>query len=53
VSKYDFNDAQCRVIARFLRFVAGKNTGATDLPTLQAVEKWEKFARERNSMRTS
>jgi hypothetical protein len=47
-SKYDFNDAQCRVIARFLGFVAGRNIRATDLPTLQAVEKWEKFVQGRS-----
>jgi hypothetical protein len=52
-SKYDFNDAQCRVIARFLRFVAAKNIRLTGLPTLQAIEKWEKFARERSSVRTT
>jgi hypothetical protein len=45
VSRYDFNDAQCNVIAKFLRFVAGKKIRPTDLRTLKAVEKWEKFVK--------
>jgi hypothetical protein len=48
-SKYNFTDAQCRVITKFLRFVAGDDMTMTDLPILQAVEKWEKFVQERSS----
>jgi hypothetical protein len=48
-SKYGFTDAQCRVIAKFLRFLNGDDMTMTDLPTLQAVEGWEKFVQERSS----
>jgi hypothetical protein len=42
-SKYGFTDAQCRAVAKFLRFVAGDDITMTGLPTIEAVEKWEKF----------
>jgi hypothetical protein len=48
-NKYDFTEEQCRVIAKFLRFVAGDDMTVKDLPTLQAVEKWEKYVQERVS----
>jgi hypothetical protein len=48
-TKYGFTDAQCRVIAKFLRFLNVDDMSMTDLPTLQAVERWEKFVQERSS----
>lgn len=46
--KYNFTDAQRRAVARFLRFATGNDDGtaAADRPTLQAVEKWERYVRE-------
>jgi hypothetical protein len=48
--QYYFTDAQCRVIAKFLRFAAGDDdVTVTDMPELQAVEKWERYVEERSS----
>jgi hypothetical protein len=38
------------VIAKFLRFAAGDDdVTATDMPELQAIEKWERYIEERSS----
>ena len=44
-AKYGFDDAQCRSIAHFLRFVVGDDDERTtqSATTLQAVKKWEDF----------
>ena len=44
-AKYGFNDAQCRAIAHFLRFVLGEDDEFTTqhATTLEAVAKWERF----------
>jgi len=51
-TKYSFTDAQCQAIAHFLRFVVGDDDELTTQPatTLQAVAKWERFAKERVSV---
>lgn len=48
-AKYRFTDAQCRAIARFLRFVVGPDDEFTTehATELQAVAKWERFVNER------
>ena len=45
-ANYGFNEAQCRAIAHFLRFVVGDDDELTTRPatTHQAVAKWERFA---------
>ncbi|HYE75539.1 MAG TPA: DUF6714 family protein [Blastocatellia bacterium] len=47
--KYGFTNAQCRVAAKFLRFVVGDEA---PVATLKAVEKWEKFVQELDHERT-
>ena len=51
-AKYAFNDAQCKAIAHFLRFMVGDDDEHTTQPatTLQAVVKWENFVGERVSL---
>ena len=51
-AKYSFSAAQCKSIARFLRFVVGDDDELTTQPatTLQAVLKWENFVGERVSL---
>ena len=52
-NKYGFNDSQCRVIAKFLRFMIGEDlTSMTELVKIQAVEKWEKYAQEHISSKS-
>lgn len=46
-NKYGFTAAQCRAVAKFLRFIAGDDITMTELPTIQAVEKWEQYVQER------
>ena len=48
VAKYRFTNAQCKAIASFLRFVVGEDDefSTAERPTLQAVEKWERFVKE-------
>jgi len=48
-AKRGFNDAQCRAIAHFLRFVIGPDDEfpTEDPTTRQAVAKWERFVNER------
>jgi len=45
-SKFDFNAAQCSVIAKFLRFIIDFDVSMATLAEVGAVEKWEKFVRE-------
>jgi hypothetical protein len=47
--KFDLNVAQCRAIARFLRFIVDFDVSMAEPANVEAVEKWEKFARERDS----
>ena len=44
-AKYGFNEAQCRAIAHYLRFVIGEDDEFTTehATTLEAVAKWERF----------
>jgi hypothetical protein len=44
VDKYGFSNAQCRVIARFLRLIIDCEEWGADEVTLEAVERWEQFA---------
>lgn len=51
-AKYSFTDAQCKVIADFLRFQVGEDDVSTTQPatTLRAVKKWEDFVGGRASL---
>lgn len=42
--KYQFTDAQSRAVARFLRFIIDFDRMAGDRPTVEAVERWERYA---------
>ena len=44
-ARYGVTHAQCRTIAHFLRFIVGEDNEFTtaDLPTLEAVQRWENF----------
>jgi hypothetical protein len=44
--KYDFTGAQCVAVAKFLRFVIDFDPSHAGRATVEAVERWEKFARE-------
>lgn len=49
-NKYGFNNAQCTVIAKFLRFMIDVELRSmTELAEIQAVEKWERYVKELNS----
>lgn len=47
-AKYSFTAAQIEAIAKFLRFTVGEDTEFSTVrrPILQAVEKWEEFAKD-------
>ncbi len=45
-SKYGFTNMQSRAIAKSLRFVVASHVTTTALPTLEAVERWEKYCEE-------
>ncbi len=42
--KYQFTDAQSKAVARFLRFIIDFDEIAGDRATVEAVERWERFA---------
>lgn len=42
--KYQFTEAQSRAVARFLRFIVDFDEGAGDRATVEAVERWERYA---------
>jgi hypothetical protein len=44
--KYQLTDAQSRAVARFLRFIIDFDQVAGDRATVEAVERWERFAME-------
>lgn len=44
VDKYRFSKAQCRAIANFLRLIVDADEYGADETTIQAVERWERFA---------
>jgi hypothetical protein len=44
VDKYRFSNAQCRVIAKFLRLIIDCEEWGADEVTVNAVERWEQFA---------
>ncbi len=50
-SKYQFTNAQSRAVARFLRFIVDFDEVAGGKATVEAVEKWERFAMENRSGR--
>jgi hypothetical protein len=48
-SKYRFTDAQSKAVARFLRFIIDSDETTADRVTVEAVERWERYAQERGS----
>jgi hypothetical protein len=42
--KYQFTDAQSQAVARFLRFIIDFDEVARDRVTVEAVERWERYA---------
>ena len=43
-SKYQFTDAQSKAVARFLRFIIDLDELAGDSATVEAMERWERYA---------
>lgn len=48
-SKYQFTEAQSNAVARFLRFIIDFDEMAGDSATVEAVERWERYAAENSS----
>lgn len=48
-SKYQFTDAQSKAVARFLRFIIDFDEIAGDRATVEAVERWEQYAKVNSS----
>ena len=46
--KYRFTDAQSKAVARFLRFIIDSDETKADRATVEAVERWERYAQERS-----
>ncbi len=44
--KYQFTEAQSRAVARFLRFIVDFDELSADRATVEAVERWERYAVE-------
>ncbi len=49
-NRYGFTNAQCVAVAKFLRFVTGDDITMAELPTIQAVERWENYVQELSSI---
>lgn len=46
--RYQFTDAQVGAVASFLRFIIDFDVSRAAPATVEAIEKWERYARERN-----